>query len=137
MKTLRYLLIVMMLSAASVLFAAAQSLAQQPKAEMHSTSGMVYSGSTLPSAAASGTVTTGSKLGTYETASSTSEGPSGRRKVGGGGGGGGSSEGGPEDREDPYADPLGDAALPLMLLALAYIGARTFLRRKRADPNII
>ena len=128
MKALRYLLIVMMLSAASVMFAAAQSLAQQPKAEMHSTSGMMYSGSTLPSAAASGTVTTGSKLGTYETASNAA-GPSGRRKVGSGGG---SSEGGPEDREDPYADPLGDAALPLMLLALAYVCVRAFLRRKRA-----
>ncbi len=129
MKTLRYLLIVMMLSAASVMFAAAQSLAQQPKAEMKSTSGMVYSGSALPSAATSGAVITGNKLGTYETASSTSEGPSGRRKVGSGGG---SSEGGPEDREDPYADPLGDAALPLMLLALAYVCVRAFLKRKRA-----
>ena len=132
MKALRYLLIVMMLSVASVMFAAAQNLAQQPKAEMHSTSGMVYSGSALPSAATSGAVVTGSKLGTYETASTASEGPSGRRKA---------------KKDDPFGDdtiddtgnplepgsPIGDAALPLMLLALAYMGVRAFLnKRKRA-----
>jgi len=119
MKALRYLLIVMMLSAASVMFAAAQGLAQQPKAEMHSTSGMVYSGSALPSAATSGAVITGSKLGTYETASTASGSTNGRRKA---------------KKDDPFGDdtiddtgnplepgsPIGDAGWPLMLLALAY-----------------
>jgi len=116
MKALRYLLIVMMLSVASVMFATAQNLAQQPQAEMKSTSGMVYSGSQLPSAAVSGAVTTGSKLGTYETASNAA-GPSGRRKIGGGNSGGGS---GPTNPDDPWATPIGDATLPLMLLIVAY-----------------
>ena len=116
MKALRYLLIVMMLSAASVLFAAAQSLAQQPKAEMQSTSVMVSSGSALPSAAASGTVLTGSKLGTYAPADATSGPQKMRRDVGGGGGTADDDD--PDGPADPY--PVGDAALPLMLLALAY-----------------
>jgi hypothetical protein len=117
MKALRYLLIVAMVSVASMLFATAQSLAQQPKAEMHSTSGMVYSGSTLPSAAEKGAVLTGSKLGTYSPADGEPSNPNKmRRDVGGGGS--------TEDDEDPDgpADPfpVGDAALPLALLACAY-----------------
>jgi len=116
MKALRYLLIVMMLSVAGLIFATAQGLAQQPKAEMQSTSGMVYSGSNLPSAAASGTVLTGSKLGTYDPADATSGPQKMRRDVGGGGT--------TEDDEDPDNPaepfPVGDAAWPLMLLALAY-----------------
>ena len=129
MKALRYLLIVMMLSAASAMFAAAQSLAQQPKAEMKSTSGMVYSGSNLPSAAASGAVVTGSKLGTYAPANATSnEGPRKAKR--------GIDDDDEEEKpggwDDPMYDPIGDAMLPLMLLALAYMGVRAFLRRKRA-----
>ena len=127
MKALRYLLIVAMISMTSVLSAAnvaAQNLAQQPKAEMHSTSGMVYSGSTLPSAAAEGAVLTGSKLGTYTPADGSNG--SGPRKAKSGLGGGG----GPGDRPEPYEDPLGDAALPLMLLALVYMCARAFLKKR-------
>ena len=129
MKALRYLLIVAMISMTSVLSAAnvaAQNLAQQPKAEMTSTSGMVYSGSNLPQAAADGAVLTGSKIGTYSSAETT--GSNGPRKAKQGWGG----EGEPGDRPEPYEDPLGDAALPLMLLALAYMGVRAFLRIKRA-----
>ena len=126
MKTMRYLLIVAMVSVASMVFATAQSLAQKPEAQMTSTSGMVYSGSTLPSAAAEGTVLTGTTIGTYSSAETT--GSNGPRKAKQGWGG----EGEPGDRPEPYEDPLGDAALPLMLLALAYMGVRAFLRRKRA-----
>jgi hypothetical protein len=116
MKALRYLLIVMMLSVAGLVFATAQGLAQQPKAEMHSTSVMVSSGSALPSAAASGTVLTGSKLGTYDPADATSGPQKMRRDVGGGGGTAEDED--PDGPGDPF--PVGDAALPLMLLALAY-----------------
>lgn len=31
-----------------------------------------------------------------------------------------------------YISPLGDAVLPLMLMALAYLGVRVFRARKRA-----
>ena len=36
----------------------------------------------------------------------------------------------PGDRPEPYEDPLGDAALPLALLACAYVLARAFLKRR-------
>ena len=124
MKALRYLLIMMMVSVASMVFATAQNLAQQPKAEMHSTSGMVYSGSTLPSAAADGTVLTGTTIGTYSPAETTSSNGPHKAKQGWGG------EGEPGDRPEPYEDPLGDAAIPLALLACAYVLARAFLKRR-------
>lgn len=123
MKTVRYLLIV--IAMAGFLSVHAQGLAQQPQAQMQSTSGMVYSGSTLPQAAATGTMVTGTTPGTYTPANT----PSGRRKVGSGGG---SSEGGPDDREDPYEDPLGDVLWPMMALACAYLIVRVARRRLRA-----
>lgn len=120
--TLRYLL--MVVAMVSVLSVWAQNLAQQPVAEMTSTSVMVSSGSSLPQAAATGAYVTGSTVGTYSPASAPGSGP---RKISGG-----NTGGGPEDREDPYADPLGDATLPLALCALAYALMRVFLKRKRA-----
>lgn len=127
MKTLRYLLIVVMLSVASLAFATAQSLAQQPKAEMHSTSGMVYSGSTLPSAAVQGTYVTGATVGTYSPAS----GQSGHIRKGTWNPGGG-EEPGPDEGEnsEPWQDPLGDAALPLALCALAFAIGKWLARTK-------
>lgn len=117
----------MMLSVASLAFATAQSLAQQPRAEMHSTSGMVYSGSTLPSAAVQGTYVTGTAVGTYSPASI--NGPHRAKRA--------ADEDDDEDPDrppvDPHGpneDPLGDAAIPLMLLACAYLIIRA--ARKRA-----
>ena len=126
MKALRYLLMVMMLSVASLAFATAQSLAQQPEAHMQSTSGMVYSGSQLPSAAADGAVLTGSTVGTYTPASAGK--PSGPRKIGGGNSGGGT---GPSNPDDPFATPIGDAVWPLLALASVYALLRVY-RRKRS-----
>ena len=113
MKALRYLLTVMMLSVASLAFATAQSLAQQPEAQMQSTSVMPSAGSTLPSAAATGAVITGSTPGSY-TPASISNGPRRAKK-----------EGDWEDDEwgdtgDPYPTPLGDAAWLLILAAAVY-----------------
>ena len=123
MKALRYLLIATLLSVASLVFATAQSLAQQPEAQMHSTSGMVYSGSTLPSAAAQGTYVTGTTVGTYTPANAS--GPRRAKKDDW------DDEDFNESQEDPFKTPLGDAAVPLMLLALAYVCVRAF-RKKRA-----
>ena len=122
MKTVRYLLIVMGLM--SVLSISAQALAQEPQAQMQSTSIMAGSGSQLPSAAVQGTYVTGSIPGTYTPANAAS-GPSRAKK------------GDWEDDEwgdtgDPWATPLGDAGWPLALLALAYVCVRAFLKRKRA-----
>ena len=118
MKTLRYLLMVMAM--VSVLGVYAQGTAQFPEATMQSTSTMVGTGSTLPQAAVTGTTVAGETPAAYAPA-----GHAGHiRKIGGG-----NTGGGPEDREDPYADPLGDAALPLVLFACAYLIVRVARRR--------
>lgn len=82
---------------------------QMPTATMGNThSDYMTTGSTLPQAAVTG-VTTAEEQET-----------SGRhgniRKWGEGGG-----SGEPGDWEEPYADPIGDAAIPLALLACAYL----------------
>lgn len=118
-NTLRYLLIAVILSTASFLSVAnatAQSLAQLPDNEMRSTSVLPASGSTLPQAAIEGTTTTEGE-GSHRT---------GPRKAGPG-----QTGGGPDDREDPYGNPIGDAALPLLALAAAYAVLRVY-RRKRS-----
>ena len=118
MKALRYLLIVVMLSVASiwgVAYATAQGLAKQPKTEMRSTSVMPGAGSGLPSAAVSGAVLTGNTPGTYSPANSTYRGPNKGKKV--------SDDDSPGTEPGQEEDtPLGDAALPLALLALVYAG---------------
>jgi len=125
MKTLRYLLMVVMLSVVSVANSAtAQNLAEHPEVQMHSTSGMVYSGSQLPQAAAEGTYVTGATIGTYTPAGGSV--PHNIKKGLGGGGG----SGGPGDRPEPYADPIGDAAWPLMLLACAFAIGKWLARTK-------
>ena len=128
MKTLRYLLIVMGLM--SVLSISAQALAQQPEVYMQSTSGMVYSGSQLPSAAAQGTYVTGSTVGTYTAVGGGSRRAKKEDNPGGGFNPGG-GEPGPGDNSEPWEDPIGDAALPLALLACVYIGVRAFINNKR------
>lgn len=120
MKALRYLLIVMMVSVASMVFATAQNLAQQPEARMQSTSIMAPSGSALPQAAVTGAVTT------YST-NSAAKAPGRRNGLGGGGG-----SGEPGDRPEPWKDPIGDALWPLMLLACVYVLFIRVRMRKRA-----
>ncbi len=111
MKALRYLL--MVVAMVSVLGVYAQGLATKPEAQMRSTSGMVYSGSTLPQAAATGIYVTGTTVGTYSPAKIH---PGNIRRAG--------EDEGTEDEEDPDNPgepfPIGDAVWPLMCLALAY-----------------
>ena len=123
MKALRYLLIV--IAMVSFLGVNAQGLAQRPEIKMQSTSGLVCSGSTLPSAAIHGTYVTGTAIGTYSPASQ----PGGPRRITINPG----EEPGPDEGEnsEPWKDPIGDAALPLILLACVYICARAFLRNKK------
>jgi len=130
MKALRYLLIVMGLM--SVLSISAQALAQQPEVYMQSTSGMVYSGSQLPSAAAQGTYVTGTTIGTYNPANV--NGPHRAKKEDNPGGGfnPGGGEPGPGDNSEPWEDPLGDVLWPLVLMALSYMAVRTARKRKGA-----
>ena len=121
MKTLRYLLITIGL--VSVLSICAQALAQQPEAQMRTTSVMQGSGSALPMAAQSGTWVTGTTPGTYEPANA----PSGPRKTVGGGSTADDED--PDAPEEPF--PIGDGLWVLMALACAYVLVRAY-RRKRA-----
>ena len=120
MKALRYLLIVVAMI--SVMSVCAQGLAKPPQVQMKSTSGMVYSGSTLPQAATTGAVLTGSTPGAYAPAYR----PGGMRKDVGGGSA-------TDDDEDPdlptEPNPIGDGLIPLLLLAGAYLIWRATRRR--------
>ena len=116
MKALRYLLIVVVM--VSFLGVKAQGLARQPEVYMQSTSGMVYSGSTLPSAAVQGTYVTGSTIGTYNPANAS--GPNRARRAA-------DEDDDPDDPDTPPVDPhgpnenpLGDAAWLLILAAAVY-----------------
>ena len=117
MKALRYLLIVM--SLVSVLSVKAQSTAELPQVQMQSTSVMMSSGSALPQAATTGAVLTGETPGSYSPAKV----PPGHIRTGWGEGG--------SDRDEPYADPIGDAVWPLLALASVYALLRVY-RRKRS-----
>ena len=124
MKALRYLL--SLIAVVSVLSISAQTLAQRPEAKMQSTSVMMSSGSMLPQAAVEGTMLTGTTIGSYSPAN-TYGGP---RKVEVNPGGGGDPDE-PGDNSEPWEDPLGDAMIPLMLLACAYLIVRVVRRRTR------
>lgn len=114
MKALRYLLIVIGLM--SLLSANAQGLAQQPEAMMQSTSVMQGSGSSLPSAAVNGVSTT------YSPAKISSK----PRRAASEDDGGDTP---PPDPHGPNEDPIGDAMLPLALLALGYFALRVYRRK--------
>ena len=105
-KNLRYyLLIATLMAVASV---SAQVFAQEPQASMGSTSSMVGSGSTLPSAAAEGTTTTYSNgpiaRGISRPAYAADEGDET-----------------PPDPKGPYEDPIGDGVMVMLALGAAYV----------------
>ena len=112
MKALRYLLI--SIAILSVVSISAQESTDNwgklPDAKMHSTSVMQGSGSELPQAAVTGTYTTEE---TQETAQKS--GPRRER---------------PGHWTDPYT-PIGEALLPLALLALAYAGFVIIRKRQK------
>ena len=88
-----------------------------PSTRFVSTSAMELSGSSLSS--------TISAIGSDNP---NSNGMSGPRRIGGGNSGGGDDDG-PENPDDVYKDPLGDAVIPLLLLAVGY---SIYLRRKNS-----
>ena len=95
---------------------ASTKVATVPTVEFHSTSAMPSTSSSLSQAAVSGVITTD------ESDHSTITGP---RRIGGGNSGGGD---GPTNPDDPWKTPIGDAVLPLLLLAAGYV---FFIARKR------
>lgn len=88
----------------------------------HSTSAMISSGSSLPSAATTGFISADDNLPDSS--------PRGPRRIGGGNSGGGDP--GPNNPDDIYKDPLTDAVPCLLLLAIGYA---IYLGRKTSVPN--
>ena len=134
MKRMKYITLIVMIMMTGIAFAAHRvamqpsarmvtsynqpvTLTHQPTTQMQSTSVMPSTGSSLPISAVSGVSTT---------EGNNSCGMTGPRRIGGGNSGGGDD--GPEDNEDPWKTPLGDALLPLLLLASGY---GFFIARKR------
>ena len=123
MKTLRYLLTAF--AVMMVMSVNAQSLAQQPTTEFHSTSSMVGSGSTLPQAVQTGAYTT------YDVNNGTTRSnKAGIRTAGPGQTGG---DGQPPEREDPYYTPIGDGVWVLLLCAAVFSGIIAFRRKRQAQ----
>ena len=129
-KTLRYLLI--LIGLVSILSLGAQGLAKMPTASFRSTSTMVGSGSSLPLAANSDVMVTGSTIGSYAPAQISKP----RREVGGGDDGWadddvtpGQGDVAPELPGDLV--PIGDVFWPLALFALAF----AFVKWKRKRSN--
>ena len=119
MKAMKFLLIV--LGLASVLSISAQTFAEQPVVQMHSTSTMMGSGSELPQAAVTGTYTT------YSSSSGSSSGymPTGPQR------GAETGDTNPDDPDGPMEEPLGDT--PWVLMALLVAGYAIYIaRRQRA-----
>lgn len=108
MKAMKFLLIV--LGLASVLRLSAQTFAEQPSMQMHSTSTMMGSGSELPQAALTGTYTT------YSTGVGSGYMPTGPRRAAAEGDDGDTP---PADPDGPMQEPLGDTPWVLMVLLVA------------------
>lgn len=119
MKAMKFLLIV--LGLASVLSISAQTFAEQPTVQMHSTSAMMGSGSELPQAAVTGVSTTYTSDGV-----GASYIPTGPQRSG---------ENRPGDNEEPFDDPVGDTPWVLMLLLAGGYALRISLRRAQSPIN--
>lgn len=125
MKAMKQLLIVIGL--VSILSLNAQNFVEQPYAQMRSTSAMKGISSSLPQAAVSGTYTTYDSNSPYGPRTS-SQGPK-------------KAAAKEDDEEDtppadppgPMENPLGDAVLPLLLLAAGYV---FFIARKRRASSL-
>ena len=134
MKTMKYILLVICVTCASTMMAvdyklhqsssfkstsstqfysgcnvgapdASHTVATVPAVKFHSTSAMPSVGSSLS--------TTNAAVGEDEAGMTVTPGPKRSR---------------PDDWDDPYEDPIGDAVLPLLLLAAGYV---FFIARKR------
>lgn len=125
MKAMKQLLIVIGLM--GMLSLNAQNIYAMPAAQMSSTSAMVGSGSSLPQAAINGIQTTyDSKV--FYGSKDPSRGP---KKAAAEGDGDGDTP--PADPNGPMEDPVGDAVLPLLLLAAGY--CFFIVRKRRALKN--
>ena len=122
MKAMKLLLIVFGL--VSVLSLSAQTFAEQPSMQMHSTSTMMGSGSELPQAALTGTYTT------YSTGVGSGYMPTGPRRAAAEGDDGDTP---PADPDGPMQEPLGDT--PWVLMALLVAGYAIYIARRQRAEN--
>ena len=98
----------------------AQQMAEQPQHSFHSTSVMPQSGSQLPMSAQTGVQMSWSNPSTGSTLDNRNI----RR--------GGFEPSNPEEPSEPFPDsPIGDATLPLALLALAFAFAKWIARKTK------
>lgn len=121
MKAMKQILIVIGL--VSVLTLSAQTFAEHPSATMRSTSVMQGVSSTLPQAAINGTYTTYDSNNPYGTTSSRGPKKAAAKEDDE------EKDTPPADPPGPYENPIGDAVLPLLLLAAGYA---IYLRRKNS-----
>ena len=128
MKTMRYLLITF--AVMMVMSVSAQRLAEPPRADFHSTSSMVGTGSTLPQAAQSGVYTT------YDGGMGSRSNKPGIRKDETGFGGDDDDD--PEkpsgDHSEMWENPIGEGMWALLFCAAIFGGVIAF-RRKRQQRN--
>ena len=124
MKAMKFLLIV--LGLASVLSISAQTFAEQPVVQMHSTSAMMGSGSELPQAAVTGVSTTYTSNGVGSSYIPT--GPQREAATGDG-------DTPPDDPNGPMENPVGDTPWALMLLLAGGYALRISLRRAQSPRN--
>ena len=108
MKTMKYIVLVCALILSTALMANDNSSSQMPTLPFESTSTMSLSGTQLPNASEEGVdIVSAPVTGPHRV------GPS-------------------KPPTDPFLDPIGDAILPLALLAAAYV---PFLARKKRTAN--
>ena len=108
MKTIKYIVLVCALILSTALMANDNSHSQMPTLPFESTSTMPLSGTQLPNASEDGVIIVDQPV-------------TGPRRVGI-----------YNPPTDPFLDPIGDAVLPLALLAAAYV---LFLARKKHAAN--
>ena len=135
MKTMKYILLIFLLGCSTQFMATTFSpvsakyshmkdlstceITEMPSTHFESTSVMELSGSSLSS--------TTSAIGSDNPNSN--NGMSGPRRIGGGNNSGQGGDEGLDNPDDVYNDPLGDAVIPLLLLAVGY---SIYLRRKNS-----
>ena len=101
----------------------------QTAQEWQSTSTMKGAGSSLASQV---TAVGAAGVGEMATTTNSSKGPHKQKRDFDGGDGTGTGTNPGETGHQDEGSPIGDAVLPLMLCALAYLGMRVYLKRKRA-----
>ena len=117
MKGMKQLLIV--LGLISTLTLSAQRMVEYPVVQMHSTSTMIGSGSTLPSAAHTGYISADDNLAMHS--------PRGPQRAAA------DDDEAPEDPNGPMEDPIGDIPWGIFFIAVAVYTLRIYFKTTRKE----